>query len=281
MSPPKQYSGEYVAEVVSVDDPERLYRARVRIPDLFGDVPAADLPWATYRLPIGARPNDGPAAPVRQGDLVWVDFPHGGDTRRPRITGSVHHMPGKEPSIPHDAWQGGGALQHKRTEEQPAPDVPGYHEDVVYRQHGVVIQITKNGAFRVTQASSGTAVEISPDGAVVIHGEKDIFMSAEGNCLVDIKGDYELRVGGNMKQSAEGEGSMSSSGDLSVGSAENSLRLHAAGKGSMDGPGGLTLRGPTEIDGATHITSTLDVADNVQSGGSVLDAGGNTNHHSH
>jgi hypothetical protein len=274
-SPDKTYQSEYVAEVVSVDDPERKYRVQVRVYDLFGDAPAGDLPWAIYKLPAGARPNDGLAMPVQKGDLVWVDFPFNGDTRRPRIVGSVHHMPGKEPAIPHDAWQGGGQLQHKRAPEQPVPETPGYHEDVVFRQHGVALQITKGGAFRVTQVASGTSVEVAVDGSIVLHSEKDIFVSAEGNCLVDIKKDYELRVGGNMKQTANGVGEVMSSQNLTVGSSAAALSMVAATSGTMKGPGGLSLRGNTDIEGR------LDTTGDVTSGGTIMDAAGNSNHHSH
>ena len=57
-------------------------------------------------------------------------------------------------------------------------DTPGYAEDVVFKQHNGLIQITQGGSIRVTQLSSGTAIEILPDGTILLHGENAITMSA-------------------------------------------------------------------------------------------------------
>lgn len=63
-------------------------------------------------------------------------------------------------------------------EGEPAPDTPGYAEDVVFKQHNGLIQLTQGGSIRVTQLSSGTAIEILPDGTILLHGENAITMSA-------------------------------------------------------------------------------------------------------
>lgn len=272
---PKTYQGEYVAEVVNVNDPKHWMRVQVRVFDIFDDVPTADLPWATYKLPFGVRPTDGGMTPVQVGDQVWVDFPFSGDTRHPRITGGVHFIPEGKPNLPAEMWQGPGQVQHKRTPDEPTPSTPGYHEDVVFKQHGVLVQLTKQGSLRATQLSSGSALEICPDGSIVAHSERDIYYSATGNCLFDVKGNYELRVGGNMTQTAAGAGMMQSKGSMSVGSSAESLNLAAAQQGSMSGPGGLTFAGPSTFK------DNIDVGGDVKAGGSVIDAGGNTSHHSH
>lgn len=272
---PKIYSGEYVSEVVSVDDPKRMMRVQVRVYDIFDDVPAADLPWATYRLPLGVRPSDGGLVPVKVGDLVWVDFPFNGDTRRPRITGGVHHAPEGNPNMPPEAWAGPGQFDHKRTPDEPKPEAPGYHEDIVFQQNGVLVQLTKSGAARITNLASGTAAAITPDGVVVIHCEKDCFHSVQGNCLVDVKGNYTLRVGGGMDMQSQGPGTVQSQGNMTLGSAAESLNLSAAKEGTMTGPGGLAFSGPASFDKNVNIGGDANVS------GQVIDGGGNTNHHSH
>ena len=50
---------EFEAEVISTDDPSKLMRAKVRVYGLMDGVPESKLPWATYRLPVGARANEG------------------------------------------------------------------------------------------------------------------------------------------------------------------------------------------------------------------------------
>lgn len=183
---PKNYQGEYVAEVVNVNDPQHWMRVQVRVFDIFDDVPTADLPWATYKLPLGVRPADGGMTPVQVGDQVWVDFPFNGDTRRPRITGGVHFIPQGKPNLPAEMWQGPGQVQHKRTPDEPTPATPGYHEDVVFKQHGVLVQLTKSGELRATQLSSGTALEIVADGSIVLHAENKILGSAPNRILLKV-----------------------------------------------------------------------------------------------
>lgn len=191
---PKDYRREYVAEVVNVQDPLKQMRVQVRVYDFFDGVPVADLPWATYRLPLGVRPADGGVIPVQVGDKVWVDFPNNGDTRRPRIVGGVHSIPEGKPNVPAELWQGAGLAVHKRAEGEPVPESPGYHEDVVFKQHGVLVQLTKSGALRATQLSSGSALEIAPDGTIVIHSENSILMSAPSKIFMQAGGASTLNM---------------------------------------------------------------------------------------
>ncbi len=264
MSPqPKIYSGEYVSEVVSVDDPKRMMRVQVRVYDIFDGVPVADLPWATYRLPLGVRPSNGGFIPVKVGDLVWVDFPFNGDTRRPRITGGVHYAPDGNPNMPPEAWAGPGQFDHKRTPDEPKPEAPGYHEDIVFQQNGVLVQLTKSGAARITNQTSGTAAEITPDGDVIIHCEKNCYQSIQGNYLVDVKGNYSLRVDGEMNLESEGAGTVQSKGNMAMGSAGGSLNLAAAKKSKMTGPGGLAFSGPASFDKDVNINGDANVTGRV------------------
>lgn len=270
--PKNAYDQQYIAEVVNVNDPKQQMRVQVRVHDFFDGVPEADLPWAIYNLPFGARPGNGGLIPVKAGDYVWVDFPTR-DTRHPRIVSGLHQMPGGQPNLPPEAWNGPGQYEHKRTANEPVPDKPGYHEDITFSQNGVLIQLTAAGAMRLTNMASGTGVEITKSGEVVIHCEKDMYVSATGNCLVDIKGNYDLKVGG--------ASTMTSQKAMSVGSSQESLNMMAAKEGKMSGPGGLSFTGPATFDTSVDIGTTLNTGGNITSGGSVIDAGGNTNHHSH
>lgn len=248
MSHSKRYEGTYIGEVVSVADPQKLMRVQVRVYDVFDGVPPNDLPWATYNLPLGSRPGEGGIIPVKVGDLVNIDFPHNGDTRRPRITGAAPLAPGGKPNLPGEAF-GQGEYQHKRTPEEPQPETPGYHEDITYKQNGVLIQLTKSGELRFTQIASGTSIEISKDGHIVLHGEKDVFVSAQGKCLMDITGDFTVKC--------------------------NSFNLNSKTQGKVTGPGGLSFEGPANFNQTVH------AGGNITSDASIIDTGGNTNHHSH
>lgn len=160
---PKKYEGEYVGTVKAVEgDPKKGMRVQVEVDPIFTGCAVETLPWATYKLPVGFRQNDGFFVPVQVGDKVWVDFPFDGDTRRPRVTGSVHEFPDGKPKMPDDAWAG----------ESRVDDDAKYHEDVVLKQYDGIIKLRKNGEILVQQLSTGTHVRIETDGTVSICSSK-------------------------------------------------------------------------------------------------------------
>lgn len=216
-NPMRKYDGEYIGIVESIDDPERLMRVQVRVKGVFSDdVPKQDLPWATYKLPIGFRPNDGMFTPVDVGDYVWVDFPFGSDTRRPRITGSVHFCPESAPNFPGDAWEGDGGPEPKRTGDEPdAGEPPKYHTACVYKQHGIQTEIREDGTLRITQCETGTNVEITPNGAVIIHGVSDLYITTEANRFDQVAGDEKRDITGNEDVAIGGDASDTVMGDKS------------------------------------------------------------------
>lgn len=178
-----KFNGEYIGKVVDVADPKKLLRARVRVFSVFSDdVPAADLPWAEYRLPVGSRFNDGFFIPADVGDFVWVKFPYDGDTRRPVIIGSAHYAPDGKPNFPHEAWQGTSQHAHKRIGKEPAPADHGYHKDVVFTQHGASIEMREDTSISIIQRGTGTEINIDPQGVLTIHSENALYLSATENC---------------------------------------------------------------------------------------------------
>lgn len=198
------------AQVVNVTDPQKLYRVQVRVVGLWDAVPDADLPWAEYLLQ-GSRGNAGVANPAQVGDWVWVDFPNG-DSRYPRITGWCHFAPGSIPNLPHESFAGPDVMQHKRLPTQPVPDPPKYHESEVLTRHGVTIEIEPSGAYRVTQRASGTAIEITKEGHVVIHGENKNYVSSQSDSEVDVGANLIVRVAGDAKVEIGGNASVHTKG---------------------------------------------------------------------
>lgn len=191
---------ELEAIVLSVDDPEGMLRVQVRIFGLFDDVPDHDQPWATYKLPVGARVGEGDFTPVHEGDLVWIDFPYymhsRKDTRRPRITGSIHHCPEKVPNLPAEAFKGEGVYQHKRSHKEPKPVAQDYHSSRVYIMHGIMVEYEKDGVYRVTHQASGTGFEFDARGHSILHTEGDNHRSSTG--------DTEDHTGENLNETVGG-----------------------------------------------------------------------------
>jgi uncharacterized protein YjbJ (UPF0337 family) len=215
--------GEYIGVVESVDDPEKFMRVRVRVYDIFPDVSEDCLPWATYKLPIGARPQEGEFVPVKVGDLVWVDFPFNGDTRRPRITGSVHYCPEGVPNLPVEAY---------------AADT--YHKACVFSQHGVTVLVKEDGSYLIIQKEKEAVIEIDADGKIKIASPNDIYLVTEGNANISAKGDVNFTAQGDVKGSAQGDVAINAGGSVDVKST---------------GPATLSATGPVTVNskGATKI----------------------------
>ncbi|HDS1207859.1 TPA: hypothetical protein QDZ84_002886 [Shewanella algae] len=176
--------GKHRCVVEDVSDPEELMRCRIRVMGLWDSLLVEQLPWAEYALPVGARPNDGDFKPCQVGDLVWCEFDRG-DSRYPIITGSCFFAPGGTPNLPAESFAGDQSYKHKRTGAQPKPEPAKYHKDRVSTQFNFLIEQTASGAYRVTHKGTGTAVEITKDGQLVLHAEEDSFSSTEKNLLVE------------------------------------------------------------------------------------------------
>lgn len=281
-SPREGLQGEYMGVVVSTADPNKRMRVQVRVNSLFDGWPDSDLPWATYRLPVGAGVNKGGFIPVEVGDNVWVDFPFDGDTRRPRIVGSVHEMPDESPNIPHESWAGDSCYQHKRTGNEPKPDPAKYHEDVVLTYNNVLIEITKAGAFRATQKATGTGVEIAVDGSITIHSENNIFGSAPNTLEIGIGQTAKVDIGQSMKLSVPAleiltstikiEGNVTQTGSGGgTGTVEETVNKIQHGnltiQGSLSITGGVSIGGSTTIGG--DLTTSGNSSAGSRSGGAI------------
>jgi len=220
-NPKRQYSGEYVG-IVETGEHDEFMRVQVRVKEIFtDDVPAAALPWATYRLPPGSRINDGFFTPVKAGDYVWIDFPFAADTRRPRITGGVHYCPKEKPAFPAEAYDptSDGACTPFRTGLPDAVDRTPVKPDqppCVFKQNGACIEMLRDGTVRVTNIASGSNIEISQDGQIIIHAEKALYLSSKENQETAIHGDRDITVMGDIVQNAQSDVTETTKGEHNI-----------------------------------------------------------------
>ena len=239
---------ELEAIILSVDDPEGMLRVQVRIFGLFDDVPDHDQPWATYKLPVGARVGEGDFTPVHEGDLVWIDFPYymhsRKDTRRPRITGSIHHCPEKVPNLPAEAVKGEGVYQHKRSHKEPKPVAQDYHSSRVYIMHGIMVEYEKGGVYRVTHQASGTGFEFDARGHSVLHTEGDNHRSSTG--------DSEDHTGKNLNETVGGFWKIKVTGTAHIDG--KSVHLNK-GKGVVQGDCLCSFTGKPHSDFSMTVTA--------------------------
>lgn len=248
-----RFYGDYIGKVESVDDPEKLMRVRVRVHGVFTDkVPTKDLPWAEYLLPVGSRANDGCFTPVDVGDLVWIRFPYDGDSRRPLVMGSVHYAPGKVPNFPHEAFAGSSKLTHKTAGEEPAPGAAEYHKNVVYTQHGVTVEVNADTSITITQRTSGTAIRVSPDGDITLHGESNVYVSSIEDLKVIVEGNVQMDVTGQVDVTAREACTLKAMGAVMI-DCDDAVSIVGAGSASVTGAGSvsITCAGSVSIDGGS------------------------------
>lgn len=209
----RKLAGSWRARVERTDHPLGLYKVQVRVLGLWDAAPLETLPWAEYRLPLGTRVNNGGAVPSEVGDLVWVEFEQG-DTRCPIITGGCLYAPDRVLNMPHEAFAGGQAYSHKRTDKQPKPGAAGYHRDTVFSLNGVLIEIEKSGAFRLTNKASGSAVELNNAGQFVLHAAGESFESSGGAKLQEVGGALTVIIKGDAKLETDGSYSVKAGGGI-------------------------------------------------------------------
>jgi len=81
----ERFNGKYVATVVDNDDPKRLGRVRVEVPEVFGDEPTG---WCVPCTPYPGV-GTGLAAVPPVGGLVFVEWTAGDTTRVPIWSGGL------------------------------------------------------------------------------------------------------------------------------------------------------------------------------------------------
>ena len=153
--------------------------------------------------------------PVCEGDWVWIRFEMG-DSRRPIITGSCHYAPGGVPNLPHEAFAGDDSLVHQRTGREPVPDESQYHQAYVSTRHGVTIETEPDGSYRVTQRNSGTAVEVTSEGHIVLHASGDALRSSRGDTEEVVGQNLTVAVAGNITFAAGGSVDISAGGEVAI-----------------------------------------------------------------
>ncbi|MFW1503711.1 phage baseplate assembly protein V [Vibrio parahaemolyticus] len=244
---------ELEAVVVSVQDPEKQMRVQVRVFGVFDDVPDDKLPWATYKLPVGARVGQGDFTPVQTGDLVWVDFPYYTHGRKDtRITGSAHHNPDGIPNLPPEAFEGEGRYQHKRSHKEPKPSPQGYHESKVYILHGMMFEVEKDSVYRVTHMPTGTAFEFDVRGHSILHVEGDSHHSTTGDMENHAGGNINNEAGGNLTEKIGGYWRINVSGSAHIDA--KSIHLNK-GKGVVTGDHLCSFTGKPHSDFSTQVTA--------------------------
>lgn len=122
---------------------------------------------------------------------------------------------------------------------------------------------------RIGLAGNAVVLTLTPDGDVTIKLDKDLSIEAGGNASIKVEGTAMVEAGGPATVKAPSV-TLDTPATLCTGALTvNGLLTYAGG---MSGSGGGT---------AAIITGNVQVQGNINATGSIIDAGGNTNHHSH
>lgn len=211
--------GKYRGKVVDNDDPMRLGRLKMTVPDVFG--PDVVTGWATPCLPYGGAADQGTLFVPDNKAGVWVEFEQG-DTDCPLWVGTYWSRPGDESQVPHpvdaegadaDAVQSpptakliktraGHVLQLEDAEGQESVLVregaSGHRvlldKDgvTVTDKWGNVIALREDG-IRLTDAT-GNALELT-DSALTLTAKKDLTIDAAGHKVTVVAAAIDLKKG--------------------------------------------------------------------------------------
>ncbi|MFA1646551.1 MAG: baseplate protein [Enterobacteriaceae bacterium] len=236
---------DWRAIIVDPSDPSGSMKAQVKVFGMMEGIPDEALPWAEFLLPIGYK-----YTPVNKGDLVWVDFPYGGDTRRPRIIGAAMDWqadpndPGSKKGQPNVAPEIGGkgnAYQPPTVTGQPAGPVittanNTKARDEVISRNGILEVRSIGGGYSITNMAKHATIGFNEAGDIIISTSAGVFIHSDGDTTVDSgaamhfksAGEMTFEAGGAMKQEAasvsvEAQGSYS----MEAGSASYKAGNHA------------------------------------------------------
>lgn len=153
-----RFPGKYVGIVVDNDDPSRLSRLRVRVPEVFGEETTG---WCMPCSPY-AGSGVGLAAVPPTGSLVYVEWPAGDTSRTPIWSGGL--------------WSGGDGV------EDAGPDAlvlvtPGGNR--------IILRDEQGGEAVEVEAPSGAKLVLDSEGARLEFGSQKIALTRASITLND------------------------------------------------------------------------------------------------
>ncbi|GAA4551472.1 MULTISPECIES: phage baseplate assembly protein V [Streptomyces] len=151
-APSNRYLGKFRGRVVDDNDPLRIGRVTVEVPDVLGDEPST---WALPCLPF-TGPQSGQFVVPPPGAGVWVEFEQG-DPSFPVWTGCWY---GAADELPPDARR---ELQAGSPNKPVVVQTPGAHKVVMNDTPG-----TEQGIL--LQAQGGASIRITKEAVVIATG---------------------------------------------------------------------------------------------------------------
>lgn len=213
--------------VENVEDPDELGQVKVRVPNIHGDMPMEDLPWATVVTPItSASVLEVGTAPVglKVGSMVFGFFADGKEYNIPVVLGSINKINDNDKSR-HDVSRlarGTNTIVKKPLGPEPesaykakypynktmtttaghvieVDDTPGQERIHMYHKSGTYVEVNKDGRM-VTRVIGDDYEVVSKNKEVFISG--DMRVTINGNVDIKVNGTYNVTSGGRMRFNA-------------------------------------------------------------------------------
>lgn len=244
--------GDWRATVVNITHPQGQMKAQVRVNGMMEGIPDAALPWAEYLLPIGYE-----FIPCNVGDLVWVDFPYNGDTRRPRIKGAAMDWAQTKPNTAPEANGKGTAYAPDTVKDRPAAPKYTPTRDRVLSRNGILEVRTVGGGYMINNMARHASVGFNEAGDIVISTTAGVFIHSGGPMMLDSVGDMTLRTEGKMLLHSKGDqtheslakmtltstGNMTQHTDADLTITNKNMTVTSSGKISQTASGDFTQKG--------------------------------------
>lgn len=186
-------TGKKRAIVTNTVAPDNKMKAQVRVISEWDEMPDTSLPWAEYLVPL-----DRAFVPTKVGDLVWIEFPYDGDSRRPMIVGGANDWSGGIPNVPPEASGVGSQYQPPAKEGRPAEPAMTPTADMVMNRDGILIKRTQSGSYSITRTSDGTSIGFNDAGSAFIISQADTYLNATGNITILTDGNVTMKATGKM-----------------------------------------------------------------------------------
>lgn len=224
------YAGiTFYGKVVDNNDPSQIRRVRVAIPEIYGDAPPEELPWAMPKCPpsgTGQTSTFGTYGVLDVGSEVWVEFQQG-DPHFPVVV---------------------GVALNKSTQKQT--ELVNYpHRYGMDDSKGNWIIVDKLTGDVEIGHFSDTRVRIEPNGNLHVTAVADQFIYVEGNHNEEVKGNATVQVSGNVNVTVNGNAEVKVDGNAKANIGQN-LELTVGGMANAQ------VTGPATVNSAVSITLT-------------------------
>lgn len=130
----------------------------------------------------------------------------------------------------------------------------------------------EQGAF-IIQQSPGVFIKITPGGDLVHQTDADLINGVGGNKTETVGIDWSIEVGGTA--------AIQATDSVTIQAPQINLAGNLSASGSGGGQGTETKSCNTTQTGTFTLTGNLQINGNINATGTIIDAGGNSNHHSH